>query len=639
MRHLLASLLIGTVSLAAHAQSAGQSPARHPAPAPASAIAHMEPPFWWAGMRHKGLQLMVHGERIAELEPAIAYPGVRIASVTRVPSKNYLFIDLVIGDDAKPGAFDIRFKGTGRETSYTYRLLAREPGSAQRIGFNSSDAIYQVMPDRFANGDPSNDSTPDTLEKANRANGSGRHGGDIQGMIDKLDYIAGMGFTQLWPTPLVENDMPAYSYHGYAATDHYRIDPRYGSNEDFRRLSVEAKKRGIGLIQDVVLSHIGSAHWWMKDLPTPDWVNYGGKFVPTHHHRTAVQDPYASKEDADNFQRGWFVESMPDLNQSNPLVANYLIQNNIWWIEYAGLSGLRIDTFGYSDSAFLSEYTRRLMAEYPKLNMVGEEWSKLVPVVARWQRGKDNFDGYRASTPSLMDFPVAEAMRTALADKGNGHAGGNVFTDVYETLSLDYLYPEPGNLVLFPGNHDMSRIWSVTGEDFDKYRMAMVFLMTMPRIPQFYVGDEILMTSATKERNDVSYRSDFPGGWAGDRVDAFTGKGLSSQQRAAQELVRKLANWRKGQPVIHHGKLMHFGPRDNTYVYFRYDDKERDKKTVMVAFNNNAKEMVLDTGRFREMLGGVAGGVDVLSGKRFELAKELRLPAKASVILELDRAP
>ncbi len=616
MRQLLALLLLASAPLAASAQP--------------PAIAHMEPPFWWTGMQHKGLQLMVHGEGIAELAPALAYPGVRIATVTRVPNKNFLFIDLEIGPDAKPGSFDIVFKGNGRKASHTYRLLAREPGSAQRVGFNGSDAIYQVMPDRFANGKPSNDSTPDTREEADRANGGGRHGGDIEGIVQRLDYIRDLGFTQLWPTPLVENDMPAYSYHGYAATDHYRIDPRYGSNEDFRRLSLEAKKRGIGLIQDVVLSHIGSGHWWMKDLPTPDWVNYGGKFVPTHHHRTAVQDPYASRDDAENFTRGWFVETMPDLNQSNPLVANYLIQNNIWWIEYAGLSGLRIDTFGYSDGAFLSEYTRRLMQEYPKLNLVGEEWSTHPPVVARWQRGKDNFDGYRASTPSLMDFPLAESMRAALA-KDEGH---NVFNEVYETLSQDYLYPEPHKLVLFEANHDVARIWSVVGENFDRYRMMMVFLMTMPRIPQLYTGDEILMTSATKQRDDASYRRDFPGGWAGDKVDAFTGKGLNDQQRAARELVRKLANWRKGQPLVHKGRMMHFGPRDNTWVYFRY---EGDKK-VLVAFNNNPKEMVLDTARFHEMLAGVPGGVDVLSGRRFDLQRELRLPAMASVVLELEPA-
>ncbi len=616
MKRLIASILIGSTCLAAHAQN--------------PAIEHMEPPFWWAGMQNKQLQLMVHGERIGELQPSLDYPGVRIASVTRVANPNYLFVDLVIGDEARPGRFDITFKGADRSASYRYELRPRAPGSASRAGFNSSDVIYQIMPDRFANGDPSNDSLPAMADKLNRKEGGGRHGGDIAGVIQHLDYIAGMGFTQLWPTPLVENDMPAYSYHGYAATDHYRIDPRYGSNEDFRRLSAEAKKRGVGIIQDVVLSHIGSNHWWMKDLPTPDWINYGGKFVPTHHHRVAVQDPYASQEDKDNFTRGWFVKTMPDMNQSNPLVANYLIQNNIWWIEYAGLSGLRIDTFGYSDSAFLSEYTKRVMAEYPNLNMVGEEWSKLVPVVARWQRGKVNFDGYTASTPSLMDFPVAEAMRGALASKD----GGNVFTDVYETLSLDYLYPEPNNLVLFASNHDMARIFSVVGEDLDKYKMQMVFLMTMPRIPQFYTGDEILKTSATKERNDASYRTDFPGGWAGDKVNAFTGAGLSAQQREAQQFVRKLANWRKGQGVIHNGKLMHYGPQDNTYVYFRYDDR----KKVLVALNNNPKEMTLPVERFREMLRGVAGGVDVLTGKRFDLSSELKLPARSAVVLELTEA-
>jgi len=614
MRQLLACILLGTASIAAHAQT--------------PAIAHMEPPFWWAGMQDQKLQLMVHGERIADLEPSLSYPGVRIAAVTRVQSRNYLFIDLVLDPKVRPGDVQIAFSGAGRTASYSYRLLAREPGSRERMGFSSKDAIYQVMPDRFANGDPSNDSVEGMPDKLDRKGGLGRHGGDIKGMIDNLGYIKDMGFTQLWPTPLIENNSRAYSYHGYAATDLYKIDPRYGSNDDFRRLSNEAGKQGIGIIQDVVLSHIGNNHWWMKDLPTADWINYNNKFTPTHHNHTAVQDPYASKEDADNFTRGWFVQSMPDLNQSNRFVANYLIQNNIWWIEYAGLSGLRIDTFGYSDPAFLTDYTKRLMDEYPKLNLVGEEWNTKVPVVAYWQRGKVNHDGYRAYTPSLMDFPVAEAMRNALADK----KGGNVFSDVYETLSLDYLYPDAGNLVLFADNHDMSRIYSVVGEDFDKYRMSMIFTMTAPRIPQFYTGDELLFTSPTKDRDDASYRTPFPGGWAGDKVNAFKGTGLNARQRGAQDFVRKLANWRKGQPVIHHGKMMHYAPRDNTWVYFRYND---DKK-VLVAFNNNAREMVLDTERFREMLTGVAGGTDALSGKRYDLRGKFTLPARAALVLELD---
>ncbi|MCS0630768.1 glycoside hydrolase family 13 protein [Telluria mixta] len=603
----LAALLIGSLFLTG-------------AVAAPAAIDHMDPPFWWTGMQDRHLQLMVHGPAIADLEPAIAYPGVRIAAVTRVANRNYLFIDLDIAPDTPPGDVAIDFRGA-HPTRYSYRLLARSAGSAERKGFGKADAIYQLMPDRFANGDPKNDSVPALADKLDRKLGHGRHGGDIQGIIDHLDYIAGMGFTQLWPTPLVENDMPAASYHGYAATDHYRIDPRYGSNDDYVRLSTEAKKHGVGIIQDVVLSHIGLNHWWMKDLPTPDWINHNdGKFVATMHHRTAVQDPYASKEDASNFTTGWFSPGMPDMNQTNPFVANYLIQNSIWWIEYAGLSGLRIDTFGYSDGAFLAQYTQRVLAEYPHLNMVGEEWSKLPPVVAHWQRAP-------TSMPSMMDFPLTEAMRTALSDKNNP----NVFNDVYETLSLDAQYPDASNLVLFEGNHDMARLYSVVGEDVDRWKMDLAFIMTMPRIPHFYVGDELLMTSTVGTRDDSSYRRDFPGGWAGDKVNAFTGTGLTPRQREAQDFVKKLVNWRKGAAVVHDGKLMQYGPENNTWVYFRYDGRHK----VMVAFNANAKEAVLPSARFHEMLSGVAAGTDVLTGKRFDLGKEIRLPAKSVVILEL----
>lgn len=588
-------------------------------------IEHLEPPFWWAGMQQQKLQLMVHGSGISGSEPVIDYPGVRIEAVIRVPNKNYLFIDLQVDPSARPGKIDIHF---GKSLVYSYPLLARGPGSAQRQGFSSKDAIYQIMPDRFANGDPANDSVPGMAEQANRALPGGRHGGDIAGIVQHLDYIAAMGFTQLWPTPLVENNMPAYSYHGYAATDHYRIDPRYGSNDDFRKLADEARKRGIGIIQDVVLSHIGASHWWMKDLPTPDWANHGGRFTPTRHHRVAVQDPYASKEDSRNFTTGWFSKGMPDLNQTNPLVANYLIQNNIWWIEYAGLSGLRIDTYGYSDSAFLTQYTRRLMAEYPNLNMVGEEWHKSPAVVSHWQKGKVNFDGYTSSLPSLMDFPMAEAMRAALASKEKD-AG---FTDVYETFSQDYLYPNPGNLVLFDGNHDLSRIYSVVGEDLGLYKIAIGWLMTMPRIPQFYNGGEILMTSETGSRNDASYRRDLPGGWAGDKVNLFSGTGLNARQREAQAFVRKLANWRKGASVIHQGKTMHFGAEDGTYVYFRYDDKQR----VMVAMNRGPAQAVLPVARFAEALGQARVGTDVITGQRFALDTSVAIPSHAILILELE---
>jgi glycosidase len=593
-------------------------------------IDHMDPPSWWTGMHNSKLQLMVHGPRIADLEPSLAYPGVRIVSVSRVASKNYLFIDLEIAPDAAPGKLDLAFKRGGQTLRYGYQLQARAKGSAQRIGFNSSDAIYQVMPDRFANGNPDNDSVAGMTDKLNRAEGYGRHGGDIKGIAEHLDYVAGMGFTMIWPTPLLESNMPAYSYHGYATTNLYRIDPRYGSNEEYRDLVSQARGKGVGVIQDVVLNHIGARHWWLQDMPMPDWLSYQGKFVPTQHHRVAVQDPYASEQDKRNFTAGWFSEGMPDLNQANPFVATYLIQNNIWWIEYAGLAGLRVDTYGYSDTDFLSRWSGSVMAEYPKLNLVGEEWSPLIPVVAHWQEGKRNADGYVSHMPSMMDFPLTDAMRRALAaPDGAEHS----LTNLYETLSQDYLYPNPGNLVLFEGNHDLSRIYSELNADPDLFRMAMAFVATAPRIPQFYTGSEILMTSTTKERDDASYRRDFPGGWRGDAVNAFTGAGLEPRQAAAQAYVKKLFNWRKSAAVIHHGKLMHFGPEQNTYVYFRYDGS----KKVMVAFNKNKTDTVLKTARFDEMLNGARAGLDVITGQRVSLDGEVRLPARSALILEIEQ--
>ena len=592
-------------------------------------IDHMDPPLWWTGMQNSKLQLMVHGPQIADLDPTLAYPGVRIASVARVANRNYLFIDLDIAPQARPGKLELVFQRGAQSIRYHYDLLARAAGSAQRAGFNSSDAIYQVMPDRFANGDPSNDSVSGYADQLNRADGSGRHGGDIQGIIDHLDYVAGMGFTQLWPTPLLESNMPKGSYHGYASTDHYRIDPRYGSNEGFRKLVAQARARNIGVIQDVVLNHIGSKHWWMQDMPTPDWLTYQGEYAPTAHHRVAVQDPYASEEDKRNFTQGWFVKGMPDLNQANPYLANYLIQNSIWWIEYAGLSGLRVDTYGYSNTDFLSRWSGAVMAEYPKLNLVGEEWSPLIPVVAHWQRGKQNFDGYISHMPSMMDFPLNDALRRALVAPDGAEQS---LTTLYEALSQDYLYADAANLVLFEGNHDLSRIYSALEADQDLFRMAMALVSTLPRIPQFYSGTEIQMTSTTKGRDDASYRHDFPGGWAGDKVNAFTGVGLTREQADAQAYLRKLLNWRKTAAVIHHGKLMHFGPEQNTYVYFRYGAG----KKVMVALNKNKTETTLPTARFQEMLNGAHAGVDVITGQRVSLDGQVKLPARSALILEIE---
>ena len=592
-------------------------------------IDHLEPLSWWVGMQDHKLQLMVHGRQIADLEPSLAYPGVQIAAVTRGPNRNYLFIDLMIAPDAKPGKLDLVFQHGAKALHYSYELQARATNSAQRVGFNSSDVIYEVMPDRFANGNPGNDNAAGMAEQANRADGSGRHGGDIQGMADHLDYIAAMGYTQLWPTPLLESNMPHGSYHGYAATSHYRIDPRYGSNEEYRRFVAQARAKGLGVIQDVVLNHIGSKHWWMQDMPMPDWITHQGKFVPTQHHRMALQDPYAADTDKRDFTQGWFSDTMPDLNQANPYLANYLTQNAIWWIEYAGLSGLRVDTYSYSDTAFLTEWSRRVMAEYPRLNLVGEEWSMQVPVVSHWQAGKQNFDGYVSYMPSMMDFPLTDMLRRALQAEDGQYS----LTSLYETLSLDYLYPNPGNMVLFEGNHDMSRIFSELHGDADLFRLATTFVLTAPRVPQFYSGTEILMTSAVGARDDASYRHDFPGGWAGDKVNAFTGAGLTTAQLAAQSYLKKLLNWRKTAGVIHHGKTRHFAPEQNTYVYFRYDDS----KKVMVILNKNKTETKLPTGRFAEMLAGAREGVDVATGKRYALEGAVTLPPRSALVLEVQQ--
>ena len=592
-------------------------------------IDHLEPPSWWVGMKHGPLQLMVHGEQIADLTPSLSYPGLAIKEVIRVASRNYLFIDLEISQEALPGEFLLRFTQKGQTVlSQPYRLDARAKDSAQRRGFGPADAIYLIVPDRFANGDQNNDSVTPLKEKANRADPAGRHGGDLQGIGAHLDYVAGMGFTQIWSTPLTENNQPEASYHGYASTNLYQVDARFGSNEEYHELVDKTNRKGLGFIQDVVLNHIGSGHWWMKDLPSADWLNFQDKFVVTNHKRTTIQDPHASLADRKRFSNGWFVESMPDLNQRNPLLANYLIQNNLWWIEYAGLSGFRVDTYPYSDPLFLSRWSQRIIDEYPNFNMVGEEWTSNPAIVSYWQKGKVNSDHYLSYTPSMMDFPLYYALQEGLMGEDGDRTGLSV---LYESLANDFQYPAPENLVIFEGNHDTNRIFSELAQDDGLYRMAMVYLATMRGIPQFTYGTEILMTSP-KQRDDGRVRADFPGGWPGDAVNAFSGRGLGKAQSQAQQFLRRLLTWRKGASAIHGGKLMHFVPEQGTYVYFRYDGTKR----VMVVFNKNLKPATLELSRFHEMLTPQSAGTDVFSGQRFSLSQTLTLPARSAMILEVE---
>lgn len=591
-------------------------------------IKHVEPLNWWVGMQHPQLQLMVHGDNISALTPEIQYPGVTLVNTVTTDNKNYLFINLNVAESTKAGSFTISFKsGDKPVTKINYHLEARTKNSATRKGFDAKDSIYLLMPDRFANGIPANDSTSDQLEKLNRNLSGGRHGGDLKGMQDHLDYIANMGFTMIWPTPLIENNQLHYSYHGYSATNHYKIDSRFGTNEDYKNYVAVANKKGMGVIQDVVLNHIGSGHWWMKDMPAKDWLNFPDNYVQTTHRRMAIHDPHAAPEDAALFTDGWFVPTMPDLNQRNPLLATYLIQNSVWWIEYANLSGIREDTYSYSDKNFLSAWGKYLLEEYPHFNMVGEEWTSNQAIVASWQKGKHNDNGYVSYLPSLMDFPVHEAMRTALTEN---EGWGTGFIKLYETIANDFIYADPMNMVVFPENHDTSRIFSALNDNLDLFKNAMVLSATTRGIPQFFYGSEVLATSP-KERDDGAVRSDMLGGWAGDKINAFTGKGLSAPQRDAQTFVKTLLNWRKTSDAIQTGKLMHFVPEKSTYVYFRYTDS----KTVMVVLNKNAQDTQLDLARYQIMLKGKASGKDVLTGTNVDLSKTLNLKAMTPLVIEL----
>jgi glycosidase len=596
----------------------------------AAQIDRVEPPFWWLGFEMSELQLLVHGEDIGSADPSVDYPGVSINRVERVDSPNYLFVFLGIDKSVKTGTFPIEFKAADGTLTHTYELKRRRDDADRPKGFDTSDVIYLVTPDRFANGDPSNDTVEAYGDPWDREDDYGRHGGDIEGLRQQLDYIADMGFTSIWPNPVLENRQPESSYHGYATTDYYRVDPRFGSNESYREFIADARTQGIGVIMDLIVNHIGSGHWWMSDLPSSDWLNFPDERVFSTHMRTTNQDPYASEYDKQRFSGGWFAETMPDLNQRNPLLAEYLIQNAIWWIEYSGIHGIRQDTYPYPEKGFMSEWTRRIMAEYPEFSIVGEEWSPNPNVTSYWQRGKVNHDGYVSYLTHPMDFPLQIAFKESLT--GTHQPWESPWTDVYEMLGNDHLYPDPQSLMIFPDNHDMDRIFTQLNEDYDLYRMAMVYYLTMRGVPQIFYGTEILLSHPGTSSHGA-LRMDFPGGWDGDSINGFTGDGLSAEQRDAQQFLRKLLNWRKDKPVIHSGKLMQFAPVEDVYAYFRYDDSD----TVMVIFNRGAKAISVNAERFSERLGNADTAVDVITGKRVDIEHAISLEPRSVLLLEIQR--
>jgi glycosidase len=589
-------------------------------------VDRVEPVNWWVGMKNPSLQLMVHGPGIAGSDISIDYPGVKITSVSRQDSPNFLFIDLTIAPQTKPGSFAIHVKKSAREVaSYTYELKQRDNGSALRRGFDATDVIYLITPDRFANGNPSNDAVAGMKEQPNLSDKNGRHGGDLKGISDHLDYLSDMGFTAIWVNPVLENNMTQVSYHGYSTTDFYKVDPRYGTNEEYRELAQKTHQKGMKLMMDMIFNHIGSEHWWMNDMPSADWLNNYPQYKITTHRRTINMDPYASETDKRAMSDGWFVPSMPDLNQRNPYMANYLIQNSIWWTEYLGLDGIRMDTYPYPDKNAMAQWTRRMLEEYPGFYMVGEEWSLNPAIVSYWQKGKMNQDGYVSRLPGLMDFPINDALIKTLKD-----ASSNDLLPLYEALSNDFLYPSPEKLVIFPDNHDMQRFYTQMNENPDLLKMGIVYYATMRGIPQIFYGTEILMASPG-QKDDGIIRSDFPGGWPGDQINAFTGVGLTELQKQTQQFVSKVLNWRKTSEAVHSGNLIHFVPEDGIYVYFRSSDKQK----VMVVLNKNQQEKTLATSRFAEAMGDARSGKDVISETVIPDLANLKIPGLSAMIIEL----
>jgi neopullulanase len=591
----------------------------------------VEPLNWWVGMKNPNLQLLINAEGIGETTPAINYPGVTIKKVTKGDSKNYLFVDLVIAKTARPGAFSIQFKkGATVVSTANYSLLARQQDAAEFKGFTPADVIYLLVPDRFANGDPTNDVVAGMKEATiNRRFDGGRHGGDLRGIINHLDYIADMGYTAIWPTPLLENNMAAYSYHGYAITNHYKVDPRYGTLDDYKELAAKARQKGIKLIYDEVLNHIGTGYWWMADLPFKNWLNYPDTLTITNHRRTVNQDLYAANYDKRLMTNGWFDRTMADMNAQNEFMANYLIQNTIWWIETLQLGGVRQDTYGYSDKAFLTRWSCRIMDEYPNFSTVGEEWSVNPLITSYWQRGKQNRDGYQSCLTTIMDFPIQEALVKGLTEP---ETWGNGIGKLYEALANDFVYADPNNILLMGDNHDMDRLFTQLNNNPALTKMALTYLLTMRGIPQLYYGTEILMENTGHHKVDGLIRSDFPGGWPGDTINAFAGNGLTADQRAMQTYTKQLLNWRKANPVIATGNIRHFAPFDGIYVYFRYTAD----KTVMVVMNKNDKPAEINTKRFAEILTGKKTGKNALTGQTQTLDKPLAVAGMSAVIFEMN---
>ncbi|MEO6820625.1 MAG: glycoside hydrolase family 13 protein [Ginsengibacter sp.] len=593
------------------------------------ALERIEPMFWWTEMVNPDLQLLVHGNNIAAYNVSATYKGVEIKKVNKVENPNYLFLDLVISKEAKPGKFSIIFTKRGTANLvYSYELKEQQRSAKLIEGITNKDLIYLIMPDRFSNGDTKNDRVPGLKDQSlNRDSMYYRHGGDLQGIINHLDYIKELGVTAIWCTPMIENDMTHASYHGYAATDLYKLDPRYGTNELYKTYVEECHKRGLKVIKDIVHNHIGSEGWLMKDLPMKSWLHQWPKYTNTSYRDQPVMDPHASKADLDIMLNGWFVPTMPDVNQSNPYVQKYFIQNHIWWIEYAAIDGLRLDTYAYNDPQFLSDWALALKAQFPALSIFGETLVNSVPAQAFFVENNHLRGSFNSHLPGITDAVMKDAIFEAVNGKEGWVDGVN---RLYATVAQDFLYEDPDKNVIFLDNHDMSRMYSILGEDFNKYKAAMGILLTMRGIPQMYYGTEILMKNFSNP--DGLVRSDMKGGWTNDSVNKFTLAGRNAIENKAFNYIKTLANFRKSSSALQNGSLMQYVPENGIYVYFRYDKLQ----TVMVIVNSGDRN-ILPTNRFHERLNGFSKAENVVTNEKITAINSLQLEAKSTTILLLGK--
>ncbi|MCF6224162.1 MAG: glycoside hydrolase family 13 protein [Flavobacteriaceae bacterium] len=599
----------------------------------AQEIQKVEPPFWWVGMHNPKLQLLIYGENISEYVVNISDKEVILDSVTKTENPNYLFLNLDFSKVKQPKKIKINLVKKGRKNlRIDYELKPRAINSANRNSFDSSDVIYLIMADRFANGNPKNDSLKDAVEKVDRTKSGGRHGGDIQGIINNLDYIKDLGATVLWSTPLLEDNELVYSYHTYAQSDYYKIDPRYGTNDDYKLLADALHQRDMKLIMDYVTNHWGSKHWMIQDLPTANFINQWPEGFQRSNYRMTTQfDSNTSLIDAEACMNGWFDITMPDMNQRNPLLLNYITQNAIWWIEYAGLDGLRVDTYSYNDKEGIAKWTKAITDEYPNFNIVGEIWMHDQAQIAYWQKDSKigAIQNYNSHLPSVMDFTLYDELISVFnKDKSTWNDG---IIKVYENFANDFLYPDIDNILVFAGNHDTNRINEIYQNDLDKYKMIMTLILTIRGIPQLYYGDEIGMLGNKDKLGDGDIRRDFPGGWPNDSQSAFTQNGRTQTQESYHAFTKKLLHWRKDNEAIHNGKTLQYIPENNVYVYFRI----AQTGTVMLVINNNIETQNLDLLRFAEGIKKFTKGEEIISGNEISLQKQLTIAGKKSMIIEL----